>query len=160
LNLQPTQILAFLTECDSPAAITSIASHLPQCPIGLRSQALDALYQGSLGTGARNQGSTGPGNTVNWTVSPATLDAIEAAFISELDENQIIGFRPNPTGGPKIENMRLADIAAYDLAQRFPAKYHFDINTPSADRDTQIAAIQSAYRQTHPQSAPTPSTAP
>jgi hypothetical protein len=147
---QPIQLLAFLTECDSPAAINSIAAHLAQCSPSVRGVALNALYQGSLGHGAPDRRSYPPGAIPKWPVSSATLDAIEAAFISELTDKQATFFRPpDTTDAPRISGARVCDVAAYYLAQRFPQKYQFDPNGPAPDRDTQIAVLLATYHKTH-----------
>ena len=69
--------------------------------------------------------------------SPATLAAVEAVLVAELDDTEAVPSEalyrsPEREQG---QGLRYCDLAEAQLARRWPDKYNFDLFAPLAERE-------------------------
>ena len=133
-----TATVSFLADSDSVPAIQALERGLRQHPIATRYSVIRSI-----------------GDTNGWThhkCSQGTLDAIEECLIIALDDTEVRTGTTQVTQSRILRTLydvRICDLAAFFLAQRWPDRYVFDLSPGLSTRERQRVECQNVWRRAH-----------
>jgi hypothetical protein len=127
-------LTAFLANCGDAAAVEALAKHLDKQSVSLR---LDIVR--AFGSPQPNEGMPEPPKLVEET--------IERVLIAALDDTAKRGWPDSSIGDAFVSDLRICDMAAHVLAERFPKKYTFEYSSAERDRDRQRLTMLNRWRK-------------
>lgn len=132
-------LAGFLANLDSPEAIEALGQNLAGRSIRDRMGIVNVV--GESGTWAGDLSATNR--------SAATLEAIEKLLVTELqDDGQVMGESGSRMDKSYIDP-RVCDMAGFQLNQRWPKRYDFDLSASLKVRDIQRIECQNVWRRAH-----------
>ena len=133
------EVIEFLSGCDSVDAVLTLATNLSHCPAQIKLEVISGL-----------------GETNRWfrryekpRFSPATLDAIEQALAASLEDTDECYNTSFARDNKSLADPRICDLAAWFLADRWPARYAFDPSGSLGARNRQRLECLNSWRVAH-----------
>jgi hypothetical protein len=114
----------FLASSDSPDAVQALGQSLAKLgPLPRRNLIEIISFGGYVGTPQLPK------------QSPATLAAVEAVLVAELDDTEVVPKNALYRESGIAQELRFCDLAEAQLARRWPERYQFDLSASLADRE-------------------------
>jgi hypothetical protein len=139
-----TECARFLATVDTPEAIAALGQNLQARPLSTRMAIVHTV---------------GEGGTLGGEIRPiskrsaSTGDAIEALFVSCLEDTEQQLGDSGPRLGRHYQNVRICDMAGYYLNQLWPDRYEFYLSDELTWRDYRRMKCMNVWRLNHGQPA-------
>lgn len=137
-------LVEFLAETDSVAAMEALRQDWKQRPIELRLKVVDEVLE--------------PFSNQAEDRSAAVFAAAEACLVAALEDTEARLGMSGSRGGKSYSDPRVCDMAAWRLADKWPDRYTFDITASLSKRNRQRVVCLNTWRRAHGQAElPVPS---
>lgn len=141
------KLIAALILSDAPDGIRALAEGLQKRSPRCREYILDAIQSDSRRMQEYKLGNLAIKPTPENRLSAEKLTAIEDLLVAEMEDNGGSISRYVSSGDTVTrENPRFCDLAAAELAKRWPQKYRFNLRSPFVAREQQRISLLNTYR--------------